>query len=292
MLDNDERIIVLAQRIRYKTDTLITDTAFATNCVIEGAYAKAVLYVLQKGHLKSVRSIRSELRVRFGIETQASDNLLLGLHELNLVTTNRRLAWTAEAAACNPSEIPLSPRTAEDLHKLACKTKDTVGQVTGDSPLIRLLAERRSVRIFDQRDVPEMHVRSLVHIAAGTFGRHRTVPSGGALYPCGIHVIRRDGESYQTLDGRTIPARHVAEVFIDHVACVDGPLFLVISADYERASAKYGGRGWRYAVLEAGPGLVVRPHWLQLQQVAASCGAKSTWHRFFITCVRCANTFE
>lgn len=58
----------------------------------------------------------------------------------------------------------------------------------------------------------------------------RTVPSAGACYPLRLHSLERgEGINY-----------------------FDAPNYIVITVDYDKITKRYGERGKRYALLEAG----------------------------------------
>lgn len=146
---------------------------------------------------------------------------------------------------------------------------------TATGQIDELAAERRSVRAF--RDTP----LSLAHLAAvlragyraitpdrddpsQTFLR-RPVPSAGGLYPLEVYLLVRNVEGlakgiyhYDVMaddlevlaDGPWEEAASKAFYTWDFIA--DAPVVLCIGAVFERNQAKYGPRGYRYTLLEAG----------------------------------------
>jgi len=102
---------------------------------------------------------------------------------------------------------------------------------------------------------------------AGAGSSGRPVPSGGGLYPLAIHVVLRGdeppGAGLWWLDPATRSLELVrtedadpGSILIAHPATdplveAGGPV-LLISADLERPSQKYGNRGYRFVLLEAG----------------------------------------
>ena len=102
----------------------------------------------------------------------------------------------------------------------------------------------------------------------GTPGRH--VPSAGALYPLDLHVVVRAGEGIapgihqldpleETLvdvsgvdrDGRVARFRRAAPTAMAPIA-EGAAVTVVITGSFERARCKYGLRGYRLTLLEAG----------------------------------------
>jgi thiazole/oxazole-forming peptide maturase SagD family component len=142
------------------------------------------------------------------------------------------------------------------------------------SPLLELLARRRSVRAFSEVAVDPAAVRSLLWavygVAAGTaeFGlRHRTVPSGGQLYPLEIFYcnLRQTGPlargvyaTHYAADGRVGLTRWIEDVERLVIAMAEPDLLrsaqgvIVIAGRFSRLAAKYGNRALAMVTLEAG----------------------------------------
>jgi len=273
MFDLDERIIVLAQRIRLRGQKVIADTAFEHDCAIEGACVGAVARVLREGHLLTFREMSQRLVSTEGLSADEVQRLVNGLWELQLITTNRRLPLTAEAAGLNPSPLPLSPRTLEDLRRLGDPPPAPAGKYRRTA-LTDLSARRVSIRQFDGQ-VGRDKVAALLAAAYGSRNGHRGVPSAGGLYPCRVRALLRQGSSYESVpDGILHSSKRVSGLFIDHAPCADAPAFFVLSADADRATSKYGARGWRYAVLETGHAAqMILLHALELGLATCELGA-------------------
>jgi SagB-type dehydrogenase family enzyme len=140
----------------------------------------------------------------------------------------------------------------------------------------RLACERASCRSFAIKTLP---LSSLSAILWGSYGISRTdqallngsltllrpVPSAGALFPLEIYVLSqrvdglRDGlhhydvrqHSLETLQEGTIFQRFEPTLYMfDAVKNANAIVFL--SAVFERSQKKYGPRGYRYILLEAG----------------------------------------
>ncbi len=93
----------------------------------------------------------------------------------------------------------------------------------------------------------------------------RTVPSGGALYPLEIyfHSARVDGlragiyhynaaEHHLRLLSGYDATRELSDGFVQRTLAVDCAAIFFITAVFERTVFKYGERGYRFALLEAG----------------------------------------
>jgi SagB-type dehydrogenase family enzyme len=98
-----------------------------------------------------------------------------------------------------------------------------------------------------------------------------TVPSAGALYPLAVHVLLREAlgpadpglwwsdPRTQRLHRLADPPTDVHALFVPEPSCAAllerrQPV-VFLSADLARPSRKYGARGYRYALLEAGAAL-------------------------------------
>lgn len=138
------------------------------------------------------------------------------------------------------------------------------------STLTDLLRTRRSAT-SDAFEAPAASGAALLAVAAAAQGPvpggRRTTPSAGALYPMVVHLcVPRDVDGLAAgtwwIDASNGAARRIGtegdlrpEVLADPRT---GPslerasAFLTLSVDAERTSAKYGNRGYRYLLLEAG----------------------------------------
>lgn len=134
-----------------------------------------------------------------------------------------------------------------------------------DCPLWRALELRRSSREFARRPLGVRPLATLLDAACGVREGRRTIPSGGALYPlelfvaarrvaglrCG--VFRYDAELHaleRHASGDPWPAflsASPAPELVDEAAAA-----LLVLAVFGRTRFKYGLRGYRFALLEAG----------------------------------------
>lgn len=274
MFDHDERIIVLAQNVRRHAKAIVVDTPFARDCTIEGEDLRGLLCVLRQGHLRTAREMNHLLRKEVAMSAEDTNELIEGLFDLHLITTNRRMPLTMEEISMNPSGIPLAPRTPEDMHALHVVPENRVDLPSDATPLMKLLARRRSVRSFSKQELTEEQATSLDRAALGGWGVHRSIPSAGGLYPCRVVTLVRRGGAYYSSDGQELTARNVKKMFVPYAPCMNAPVYMIIVADYERSTKKYGARGWRYAILEAGHiAQNIELHALELGLAACEIGA-------------------
>ncbi|MBU7043988.1 MAG: SagB/ThcOx family dehydrogenase [Theionarchaea archaeon] len=138
----------------------------------------------------------------------------------------------------------------------------------GDMSVETAIQMRRSVRDFSDRSLTMDHVSQLMWAGQGiTGGFKRAAPSAGATYPLtlylvvgqggvqslssGIYEYRPDSHSLLFLKKgdvlNTLASACLNQTFIAHA-----PIVLVIAADYQRTTRRYGERGIRYVHMETG----------------------------------------
>lgn len=142
--------------------------------------------------------------------------------------------------------------------------------VRTDASLEKVVEERQSVRSFSERALTLLDVSRLLLTADGiTHSRGdwqmRSAPSGGALYPIEIYLIVARVESlkpglyhFQVSDsslelvaeGDFSEPIHVASN--SQGAVGNSPITIVMTARFDRSTAKYADRGYRYTYMEAG----------------------------------------
>jgi SagB-type dehydrogenase family enzyme len=141
--------------------------------------------------------------------------------------------------------------------------------------LAQAVHARQSRRAFDARPLSLAQLATVVHTAYGTthtsFGEHghglplRTVPSGGALYPLDVYVVALHVEGLAQDLYHYDPLRHALELL--HRDAIGDQLrdlsvypelvepagaIVLVAAMFWRSRFKYGLRGYRFALLEAG----------------------------------------
>ena len=133
---------------------------------------------------------------------------------------------------------------------------------------------RFSCRTFAEHPLALDHLAMMLANAYGKLGpastngiefEHRTVPSAGARYPLELFVLARDVEgvdpgcyrySVDTHDlqiGAQRPDDAVlATIFLDQPYVASVPAIVMIAARVALTTEKYGSRGYRYVLIEAG----------------------------------------
>jgi SagB-type dehydrogenase family enzyme len=141
---------------------------------------------------------------------------------------------------------------------------------TGSVPLERTIKGRRTIRSFASRGIPLKDFSQLLWAAQGLIeegGFRRSVPSGGALYPLDIYALVGE-KGVQEIESGVYPyeprthevtlvkqgelRRELAKAALGQMWMAEAPLSLIVTAEYQRSSFKYGERGVRYSMIEAG----------------------------------------
>ena len=139
-----------------------------------------------------------------------------------------------------------------------------------DLPLERAIYERLSHRSFGKRALTLEEVGQLLWAAQGTgvdgvTGATRTVPSAGATHPLEIYLVAGDVDGLDPGVYRYEYGRHslvkiawedrrekLATAALSQNFVAVAPVSIVLAADYERTTARYGERGLRYVHMEVG----------------------------------------
>jgi SagB-type dehydrogenase family enzyme len=145
----------------------------------------------------------------------------------------------------------------------------------GGSALLELLSARDSCREYQLREMSLGTLSTILKCAYGITrtaqmpkiggGYFRTVPSAGGLFPLELYVLARemsglsDGIFHYNLRGHSLEllreGRWFAELdkaLISSPFIINANLIFFLSAVFKRTQKKYGPRGYRYILLEAG----------------------------------------
>ncbi|HQJ10045.1 MAG TPA: SagB/ThcOx family dehydrogenase [Deltaproteobacteria bacterium] len=133
----------------------------------------------------------------------------------------------------------------------------------------KALAERRTVRSFLSKPLTTEQLSQVLWAGQGITGGggKRTAPSAGALYPCflyaavgkgmvagieaGLYQYVPEGHSLSLISPGDI-RDEIARSCLSQTWMAHAPVNIVICSDYGRITGKYGERGIRYAMIEAG----------------------------------------
>lgn len=137
----------------------------------------------------------------------------------------------------------------------------------GSVSIEEVLQLRRSRRAFRDQPLSLTQVSQLLWAAQGITDQrgYRTAPSAGALYPLELYVMSgnvtglNDG-LYHYIPGSQqlvfqLPGdkrAQIAQAALNQNWMAQAPAIIIVTADFERTSSKYGSRGDRYVYFEAG----------------------------------------
>jgi SagB-type dehydrogenase family enzyme len=140
----------------------------------------------------------------------------------------------------------------------------------GETCLEKAIKERRTVRSFDPSHLTVEQLSQLVWAAQGITadgGYLRAAASAGALYPIDLYTVLGEngvegigaGVYHYEPKGHRLSLvtqgdlrNELARASLSQMWLAIPPLSIVITAEYDRINIKYGKRGVRYAMIEAG----------------------------------------
>lgn len=141
--------------------------------------------------------------------------------------------------------------------------------------LRQAIEARRSCRRFSAAPVRVPELASLLQSAYGIEGQiffgdqeflERPVPSGGGLYPLELYLLIQHAEDLESgiyhyavlshaleqLRVLQLPRQLIVDLFLGQPYLRDAAVIVVLTTVLERSLWKYGDRGYRYLLLEAG----------------------------------------
>lgn len=144
-----------------------------------------------------------------------------------------------------------------------------------ESALVRILKSRRSCRQYTREKMTRAELGTLLGGACGITGSNQpgpgiesllhAAPSAGALYPLELYLATQEIEGLQqglhrynlldhSLEKLQIKSgmNEIAACLLDPKAVENANALILIAARFERTLKKYGPRGYRYILLEAG----------------------------------------
>jgi SagB-type dehydrogenase family enzyme len=143
-------------------------------------------------------------------------------------------------------------------------------QFNGKVSLELTIKNRRTCRAFRSETLSLEALSQLLWAAYGTTderGFKRAVPSGGALYPMDLYGVTGAGgvkgleagiyhydpkdHTISTISEGDVRDK-LARASLSQMWMATAPVNLVITAEFRRINVKYGERGVRYALMEAG----------------------------------------
>lgn len=166
-----------------------------------------------------------------------------------------------------------------------------------ESDFIQTIMNRKSTRLFSQEGIRLNELSQLLQISCGIRGadysglRLRTYPSAGALYPIEVYfmILRSDeiekGIYHYNVNDNTFElvkkgnyTKQISDFYMSQEFVKDAPCLIFFSMIFERTISKYGERGYRFILLDAGhmsQNLYLTAEYLNLGLVALGAGNKS-----------------
>ena len=152
------------------------------------------------------------------------------------------------------------------------------------------IRHRRTVRSFKSKSLSLDQLSQLLWSAYGmTEGFRRTVPSAGALYPMDVYVVLGAVEDMDKGVYHYIPEAHeisliskgdfreeIAKASLSQMWMAEAPISFIITVEYQRITIKYGERGIRYAIMEAGH--IAQNLFLQSEALGLGAGIVGAFH--------------
>jgi nitroreductase len=141
-------------------------------------------------------------------------------------------------------------------------------KMEGSISVERAIRQRRTIRVYNSQILQLNQLSQLLWSAQGITGSRRfkrAAPSAGALYPMDVYAVV----------GQDLRDR-VARAAISQMWMANAPINLVITAEYSRATGKYGKRGIRYAQIEAGH--IGQNLFLQAEALGLRAGIVGAFH--------------
>ena len=164
----------------------------------------------------------------------------------------------------------------------------------GDVSVEQAIKHRRTIRSYKSKPLTLEQLSQILWAAQGITGNRgykRSAPSGGALYPMDIYAIVGDNGVKGLKAGiyHYDPHQHaallitegdlrkdVAKAALSQMWMARAPLNLVITSEYSRIMSKYGSRGERYAMIEAGH--IGQNIFLQAEALGLRAGIVGAFH--------------
>jgi SagB-type dehydrogenase family enzyme len=156
------------------------------------------------------------------------------------------------------------------------------------------IMQRRTIRSYSSRMLNLEQLSQLLWAASGiteVSGFKRAVPSAGALYPMDIYAVIGQFciKKFEAGVYHYQPQKHwlnqlsnqdlredVARASLSQIWMAEAPLNFIITAEYKRMAIKYGQRGDRYTMIEAGH--MGQNIFLQAEAMGLAAGIVGAFH--------------
>lgn len=183
--------------------------------------------------------------------------------EINFVTEGNIDKWTEKA--------PAFKKSVQYKHYLRLPSVPIPATIRKNKAVEIVLKKRRSARGFKGRGISLENISRLLICGAGINVKTkegeflRTYPSAGARYPLEVYLISLNNKNgikkgvyhfnvkHSLLEtvSKDADKKYISGIFEQKIA-EKASLLFVITAVPQRTLEKYGKRGWRYVLFEAG----------------------------------------
>ena len=196
-------------------------------------------------------------------------SIINDLSSLGVIVDSREAYQYFHQFTNNPTYFPtnLSPKEIEEYNnttRMAVYPGESLPVRSENLELGKLQRKRRSCRSFSSESVS---LAQLGHVLVTSYSlSDHTTPSPGGLYPLKIYFVvtidmdeikagyyEYDPEKCRIVNMAKTFDREVMEYAFDSESLLyNAPIIIVICGDVKRLSRKYGNRGYRHTILEAG----------------------------------------
>ncbi|MEK7078125.1 MAG: YcaO-like family protein [Patescibacteria group bacterium] len=217
-----------------------------------------------------IRSLEEISKSIADVDSQSIIQIIRLCEHHGLVVGGRKLYQQFHADSSNPSRFPrdLSPSQIEKLQRHSphiCSNAADEGDKINSLTLLDGTTTYKSVRFFLPQALPKQLLLGLLGSMYRVQATH-SVPSAGALYPLKLYtlVLRESGgmsRGSYIFDSRKLQLERFADlpvmeeiyrVFDTRELFENAAVIVVVTGGLDRSSMKYGNRGYRYTLLEAG----------------------------------------
>ena len=236
-------------------------------------------YIDAHGPIRQIKQVLSQCngyntvemikRLCKNVPARLVDEILDEMASLGIVSDSKELYLQFHTDSANPTRFAtnLSARQIAELESahLLVTGSSSIDMAHPSAPAVVGIRERRSTRTFADKPISEILLAGLLRSMYGqTAGR--STPSAGGLYPLRVFIgtiskYQVIGREWHEYDPRQLKLfRTGLEVkyndlyrALDARSVVDESSFVIfIAADLNRPAVKYGNRGYRFALIEAG----------------------------------------
>jgi SagB-type dehydrogenase family enzyme len=266
-----------------KNSNQMTFLGYGEEIIIEGCNDLLNKLLPMCNGMDFLEDILEKLEGEYPIDSLVG--LIKALLEYEILIDSQEFYWVLHKRSMNPSlygEELSDEEVVKILERRNYKTYSNREEIPlssfsdVNSGLLEFIRARRSIWQYSSRSISFTQVSGLLRTAYGVIRRedlgsyvlpHRTVPSGGGLYPLEVYVIiliendrlskglyyfHKEKEYLVFLKSGDFREKLKELIWTANEAVETASLFLIITARFSRECEKYANRGYRHIWLEAG----------------------------------------